>query len=59
MTIFETLAWVIVTIICLVIAPFMTVGIIFIGAGWKFLGYIFIVLGIVHMFVRILKFLND
>lgn len=54
MTIYEILAWIIVTIICLIVAPFMTIGVIFIGAGWKILGFISVLIGIIHMIFKII-----
>ncbi len=51
------LAWIIVTIIGLLIAPCMTIGIIFLNAGWGLigdgLGGLFILLGVIHMFYKI------
>lgn len=53
MTIFEILAWIIITGICFIFAPLMTIGIIFIGAKMKILGYIFLVAGVIHAFSKI------
>lgn len=53
MDLITTFAWIILTFICLILAPFMTIGIIFIGAGWKILGYIFIIIGIIHAFSKL------
>ena len=47
----EIVAMVILIIIGLILAPFMTIGVIFIMAGgaWKILGFISIVIGIIRM----------
>ena len=55
MTVFQILAWIILTAICFIFAPLMTIGIIFIGAGWIIAGYIFVMLGIIHMIIRWLR----
>lgn len=53
MNIFKVLAIIFIAMMALMIAPLMTVGIIFILAGWKILGLIFIIFGIFHMWMKI------
>ena len=52
----QILAWLIVTAICFLFAPFMTIGFIFLFAKWKILGFIFIVLGIFRALIRLKEF---
>jgi hypothetical protein len=58
MTMFQILAWIIITIVCFILAPFMTIGVIFIGADMPILGYIFILFGFIHMMARTIKILE-
>lgn len=56
---FKILAYIIVIIICLLIAPFMTIGVIFLNTDWgiigKTLGFIFIFVGFIHCLFKIFK----
>ena len=60
MEIIDILGWIIVTIICFLIAPLMTIGVILIGAKslgifGDILGTIFLIGGLFRMFNKILK----
>ena len=49
------LAWAIVFLICFALAPFMTIGIIFLNVGWNILGTIFLIFGIMHLLAKLFK----
>jgi len=51
----QFLAWTIVFLICFVLAPFMTIGIIFLNVGWNILGTIFLIFGIIHLLAKFFK----
>jgi hypothetical protein len=51
----QFLAWTIVFLICFVLAPFMTIGIIFLNVGWNILGTVFLILGIIHLLAKLFK----
>lgn len=58
MEIADILMWIIIIIICLTIAPLMTIGIIFIladslGLFGDIIGVIFFILGVGHMYYKI------
>ena len=54
---FSILAQIILIIICFIIAPFMTIGVIFLLANWGIIGnilfLIFFILGIIHMLYKL------
>lgn len=56
---YNTLATIIILIICFIIAPFMTISMIFLFAGWGIIGkvlfLIFFIIGIIHMLYKINK----
>lgn len=60
MELFNILGWIIIIIVCFICAPCMTIGVILINANdlgflGDVLGTIFLILGIIHMFVKIDK----
>ena len=57
--IFEILAWIIITIIGLIISPFFTIAIIFISAKMPILAVIFSIFGVLNMIRRIVIIIND
>ena len=59
MSIFTILAWIIITIISFLLFPFMTIGVIFIGANMPILGTIFLVLGVIHGVYRLVIILEN
>lgn len=52
---FTTASYIIIGFICFIFAPFITIGTVLILGGFKILGSLFLVLGIIHMIARIGK----
>jgi len=59
MSIFTILAWIIITIISFLLFPFMTIGVIFLGAGMNILAIIFLVLGMAHGVYKLVIILEN
>ncbi len=57
--IFEILAWIFITIVCFIIAPFFTIAIIFIGAKMPILAVIFSIFGVIHMILKMVKIISN
>ena len=55
---FVIMSWMIIAIISFIFAPLMTIGVIFLSAGWKIAGIIFILIGIIRMFYKITLMAN-
>ncbi len=57
MAVIDTIALILGILVCLFFAPFITIGVIFILSKYlifKIVGFIFLVLGIIHMISKII-----
>ena len=52
------LAWIIIIIICLLIAPFFTISAIFWVANMPILSFIFMIIGVIYMGKKCIKMLD-
>lgn len=52
------IAWIVITLICLIISPFFTLSVIFFYANMPIISLIFFICGMINFVRRFINFLN-